>query len=242
MPTKSTMTQNLTLATWNLQHGGGKRIQRILDTLGLHQEVDVFILTEFRNNQNKMLLEGALEDLGFLYQRSLQVEARVNSVLVASKQPFSSQQYPELGEHSHRVIGVFLEEYRIYACYFPGNDPKKHVFKFLLGELDKFGTEKVIITGDINTGKHYLDEEGATFLHSGYLAQFEEKGLIDAWRAIHGEQRSFSWYSHVGNGFRLDHFYIDKALASHIKSCEYHHGYREEKITDHSMMILELEG
>ena len=228
------------IATWNLRHGGGRRINLILNVLEENKAVDVFILTEFRNNQNKIILENGLKELGFDFIQTIDIEAKLNSVLIASKIKFENNLFPNLNEYSHRIIKIQIKGLNIYGCYFPIADLKKYLFDFLLEEIERNGKENIIITGDLNTGKHYLDEKGATFYHSAYLNKIENKGLMDAWRKVHGEKREFTWYSNTGNGFRLDHFFIDNELSEKIVSCEYIHQYRENKISDHSMMILEL--
>lgn len=230
----------ITIGTWNLRHGGGNRAKKILESLEDNKDIDVLILTEFRNNQNKPIFENGLKDQGYKFLKTLDVEPKLNSVLVASKKEFESEEFPGLGIHKQRVIKIKIGQYKIYGCYFPGKDFKKEIFEFLLSEIDKDGIENLIITGDINTGKHFLDEKGATFYHSDYLEKIEEKGLIDAWRKVHGEKREFTWFSNAGNGFRLDHFFIDQNSSKKITKCEYKHIYREKKISDHSMMILEL--
>ncbi len=229
------------IGTWNLRHGGGNRVNQILESIGENNNLDVIVLTEFRNNQNKPIIENGLKIQGFEFIATIEVEPRLNSVLIASKKKFNNiETFPVLIIHSQRVLKVKIEGLNIYGCYFPGQDLKKEIFEFLLTEIESKGKENTIITGDINTGKHYLDENGATFFHSDYLDRFEEKGMIDAWRKIHGEKKEFTWFSNAGNGFRLDHFFIDNNLSDKIIKCEYKHKYREDKISDHSMMILEL--
>lgn len=230
----------LSILTWNLRHGGGKRISAILDAISDNANADIIVLTEFRNNQNKSTIENGLKEFGYSYIKTLNVEPKLNSVLIASKKEFESQDFPNLREHKQRVIRIDVEGYKIYGCYFPGQNLKKEVFEFLLSEMEDSGIENIIITGDINTGKHYLDEKGATFFHSDYLDKFEEKGLVDAWRKIHGDKREFTWYSNAGNGFRIDHFFVDGQLSERITNCEYIHEYRVNNISDHSMMVLEL--
>lgn len=230
----------LTIGTWNLRHGGGKRTKEILESIEENNNIDVLVLTEFRNNQNKVIFENGLIKQGYKFVKTLNIEPKLNSVLIASKKEFESQEFPTLNIHKQRVLKIIIGKYSIYGCYFPGQDLKKEVFEFLLSEIEKNGKENVIITGDINTGKHFLDEKGATFYHSEYLDKFEKKGLIDAWRKVHGEKKEYTWYSNTGNGFRLDHFFIDENLSDKILNCEYIHKYREVKISDHSMMTLVL--
>jgi len=230
------------IITWNLQHGGGKRIVQIIACLKQHTDATIFVLTEFRNNVNAPILQAALREMGYIHQYTATSDVKQNAVLIASKELFQATTFPELGEHAQRVIKISNQHFSLYGCYFPGNDDKKYVFDFLLKEIRNNPTEKIIITGDINTGKHYIDEKAATFYHANYLDKFENENLFDAWRYIHKDKKEYSWYSRVNNGFRIDHFFVHENLKKSIKSCYYIHDYREQKVTDHSMMLLEFEG
>ena len=48
----SSYIYNMKIVTWNIRHGGGKRVKDIVGMIGSYSEVDVFIITEFRNNNN----------------------------------------------------------------------------------------------------------------------------------------------------------------------------------------------
>ena len=229
------------ISTWNLRHGGGKRIKEIIQVLSENSETDVFVLTEYRNNSNKEFIKSELNKLGYIYQFNPNSSPKLNSVLIASKMEFDAEIFEILNEHKQRVIKVFNQDFSIYGCYFPLQNLKKEVFEFLLNQIDENNSENIIIVGDFNTGKHYIDEKGKTFYCSEYFNKLEQSKMIDAWRLVNGEKKEFSWYSNAGNGFRLDHFFIKSNLKSRIKSCEYIHKYRERKISDHSMMKLEIE-
>ena len=228
------------ILTWNLRHGGGSRVTMIIETLKLHSNATTIILTEFRNNENASIIQSSLSESGFIHQFTTTAEPTKNSVLIASKENFKSKTFPELAEHSQRVIKVFNDNFSIYGCYFPGQDNKKYIFDFLLKEIKQQPTSKIIITGDINTGKHFIDEKGATFFHSDYINKIEEHNFFDAWRHFHHDKKEYTWFSNAGNGFRLDHFFVHNNLKEKVVSCNYIHDYREEKISDHSMMLLEL--
>lgn len=228
------------IITWNIRHGGGTRISEIVKALTKHSNATTIVLTEFRNNENGVVLRKSLENLGFINQFTTDTPPNKNSVLIVSKENFKSKTFPELNNHSERVIKVYNDNFSLYGCYFPLSDEKKHVFEFLLNEIENNPKENIIITGDFNTGKHYIDEKGSTFFHSKYIDKIEENGLFDAWRYIHKDKTEYSWYSSYGNGFRLDHFFVKDTLKDKIIDCEYIHEYREQKITDHSMMVLSL--
>ena len=100
--------------------------------------------------------------------------------------------------------------------------------------------KKIIITGDINTGKHFQDEKNATFYCSEYIDKLEQKGMIDAWRFVNNGNKEYSWYSNAGNGFRIYHFFVSKVLEESIISCSYNHLPRENKVSDHSLMEIQI--
>ncbi len=75
------------------------------------------------------------------------------------------------------------------------------------------------------------------------VAQFRELsniGFIDAWRKCHGQACEYSWYSNVGNGFRLDHAFVSVRLSKLELRCDYSHAEREAKTSDHSILMLDL--
>jgi len=229
------------ISTWNLRHGGGKRIKEIVQVLSENSETDIFVLTEYRNNSNKEFVKSELNKLGYIYQFNPNSEPKLNSVLIASKTEFNAETFDTLNEHKQRVIKIFNQDFSIYGCYFPLQNLKKVVFEFLLNQVKENKAENIIIVGDFNTGKHYIDEKGKTFYCSEYFDKLEQNEMIDAWRLVNGEKKEFSWYSNAGNGFRLDHFFVKSNLKNRINSCEYIHKYREIKISDHSMLKLIIE-
>jgi len=120
------------------------------------------------------------------------------------------------------------------------NDPKKHIFDFLYEQSQLANNKNIVITGDLNTGKHFIDEKGKTFCCADYFDLFEQNGIIDAWRHVNGDKKEYSWYSYARNGFRLDHFLVGSNLKNKIIDCQYIHAYRLNQISDHSMMKLIL--
>lgn len=55
------------IVTWNLQHGGGKRIGGIVDAIRSYS-ADVLVLSEFRNNPLGEILRGELTQMGYGFQ------------------------------------------------------------------------------------------------------------------------------------------------------------------------------
>ena len=228
------------ITNWNIRHGGGKRTREIIDVIKDNKRSDVFILTEFRNNSNKDVFEETFKFFGFKNIITTNSDSKTNSILIASKEEYKVEFFDSLKDHKQRVVKIKSSKLSIYGCYFPQQKLKKDVFEFLLKELARNKDENIIIAGDLNTGKHYIDEKGASFYCSEYLYELEKEGMVDAWRLINGNKKEYSWYSSAGNGFRIDHFFVTNSLKNSVAECFYNHSYRENKFSDHSLMSLKL--
>ena len=65
-------------------------------------------------------------------------------------------------------------------------------------------------------------------------------GFSDLWRHRYPDGREFSWYSHRGNGFRIDHAFLSSSLAARAGVIRYSHEERLAGLSDHSVLLLDL--
>jgi exonuclease III len=102
--------------------------------------------------------------------------------------------------------------------------------------------ENYLVMGDWNTGDVPLDKEdaGSPFRCTPEYRQMRELGFEEAWRSRHGVEREYTWHSHRGNGFRIDHAFLSPSLRGRLADARYSHREREAKISDHSLMIVDL--
>jgi exodeoxyribonuclease-3 len=225
--------------SWNIRHGGGKRINEILHELEDNQDSKIILITEFRNNQNGILIRDKLNELGFIYQRAPIVNAGINSLLIASKIAVTFREYPELYQHQHRVISAEWNDSLVFGTYFPQKNEKSQVFQFLIQKVKEASLKSmIIVAGDMNTGVPFKDEKGKSFYCAKDFNQLQKAGVTDAWRLINNEQTEYSWYSNHGNGFRIDHFLISNQFRNKVDACYYIHEARKNRISDHSQMCL----
>ena len=98
-----------------------------------------------------------------------------------------------------------------------------------------------MIIGDLNLGRHHLDERGATFRSTAMLGKLATLGYIDAWRHTHPDGREYSWYSHEGSGFRIDHALVSAPIARAVTGAWYSHAERDDGISDHSALLVDLD-
>ena len=234
------------ILNWNLQHGGGSRIDRLADAL-LAYEADVLILNEYRHNKAGSTLRDRLRDEGYAYQSAHHAEPRSNIIFVAAREPFEAVTFPgqltdpELGDFTARVLQARINGVNVFGVYMPGEEYKRPVFDFLLKLPERYLAGDSVLMGDLNTGRHYEDEAGATFVSALQFDALLEQGWIDAWRTRNPETREFTWFSRgYNNGFRLDHALVSPSLDQKINEVCYSHTEREEGVTDHSLVVLDL--
>jgi exodeoxyribonuclease III len=227
----------LKLLSWNILQGGGSRTSDVIKFL-LAQQPHVIVLSEFRNNEHGALIRSRLLAAKFLFQAVSCTEPDTNSVLIASKLPCNFRLFLDSKlEFSHSVIAADFAAFHLYGVYLPHK--KKHeLFPLLRKETELY--RPAIIAGDFNTGKNYVDQQGDSFWYTDELTKLEKSGMSDAFRYIHGDERAYSWFSHEGNGYRYDHTWTSQELLPMLQSCDYAHGPRLDRISDHAPMILVL--
>lgn len=227
--------------TLNIRQGGGKRIGPIVRAIAEYS-ADIVIITEYRNGRVGGNLRSSLTAAGWKHQIAAPTPNRENSVLVIAKQPLKIDDRPMFNKNwlEDRHIVVHYNGYTIVAVYLPPGPKKLPSWERLLNTAAALATEPTIIIGDFNTGKHYIDEDGATFIGPEHIDRLEEFGYIDAWRHLHPITRDFTWFSSAGNGFRLDFAFVSPSLSDRIAHAEHIHQTRIDAITDHSGLIIEI--
>ena len=245
-----TRSGSVRLLSWNIRHGGGRRLSAIADTLGQHAP-DVIVLTEYRTTPTGVLLARLAAD-GWPHAVTSNPESRQNGVAVLSREPLLAQRPPSLLPE-HRWVEVELPAYRLSlaAVLVPvrgGDITRKDAY--WRGVLEIAATRRdgpFLFIGDWNTGAPTGDAEpeGRGFSCCEHFAAMPEHGFVDAWRVLHPGDRAFSWYSRRDgadlNGFRIDHAFLSKPLLARLISCQYSQAERLAGISDHAVLLLDLD-
>lgn len=228
------------LLTLNLRHGGGARVPALLDVIASH-DADAVVLTEFRMGRSGQALLDGLAGRGWVHAAHSEPATRTNGVLVASRASFrpvpTRVTRPEWRRH---WVEVEFDRLRLVGVYFPLGRPKLPFWAWFMEPAMALASERALLLGDFNTGKHRLDETGVTFFGPEYIDRLEALGYVDAWRAQHPDARDYTWFSARGNGFRVDHAFASRSLAPAISSARHSHAERDSRVTDHSGLVIEL--
>lgn len=244
------------LIAWNIQHGGGSRIEGICSALAAH-DPDVIALSEFRVKPGKRIVE-LLGEAGWPYSAGSDPTGSDNGICVLSRNPLQRSvltQAPK--ENVTRWLNIDLPGHGLgFAAVHvltsvPRSSERPGVAKtrfwdaILRSALDR-QAEPFMFIGDFNTGRHRQDELGKTFVCAEHFGRLTASGWIDAWRHFNGPGLEATWYSRFrggsqGNPFRLDHAFVSPALLPRLRKCYYSHGEREASISDHSMIVVEID-
>ena len=229
------------IRTLNLQHGGGTRACTIAKYL-TSAPADILVLSEFRDNASGTLLRKNLDEAGFKFWKTSHPPLRMNGVAVAAKLPFTAVAHPSnrLPQWECRWLECDFSDFSLVAAYFPGGKSKLEYWQWFMAQANARVLTPCILVGDFNTGKHYIDEIGATFYGTEYMTELESRGWIDAWRHLHVDEREFTWRSNAGGEFRLDYAWLSTPMVSWLRQAEHDHLPRSTGITDHSALWVGL--
>ncbi len=228
----------LKIISWNIQQGGGSRLFPITENIVAGQ-YDIVVLSEFKNNANGLKIREILQKNGYKFQSITKANSAYNSVLIASKHPSTTELYPTADPvFSQNIVTSKFAAFNMMGVYLPHK--KKHsLLPFITAEMVN-AEIPFIVTGDYNIGHNFIDQKGDSFWYQSELQAFEKTGMVDAFRYIHKNKEEYSWFSHQGNGYRYDQTYVHSSLLPIVKKCYYLHEWRQNKLSDHSPMVLEL--
>ena len=244
----------MTLLSWNIQHGGGTRIPRIVEEISAY-DPDVVAVTEFRAMPGVALC-AAMKERGLPYCETTNPPGDRNGIAVFSRTPIRLKPCPAPPESQVRWLDIDLPEYgfgvgvlHVMAAGASVKSPctvaKTRFWNAVLGAAEARLHEPNLLVGDWNTGAHRVDESGKTFICAEQFANLSALGWTDMWRQHHPGTTEYTWYSKRdgarGNGFRLDHAFATPSLRSRVTSCRYSHVERDAGVTDHSMVIVEVD-
>ena len=234
---------------WNIMHGGGYRATKIVEQI-LDWKPDIVALAEFRGTLPSRSIAKSLAEAGYVHQLStVKVEEPTcNALLLASRFEIEKVHIKGAPEPDYLWLLANVKSKRaidIGVMLVPlGN--KWYSYLDALVKLVK-GRQigPGVIIGDTNCALTGLDEDtvySADF-KTRFVARLARHGWRDMFRAFHPQDNAPTWYSSSGNGFRLDHAYVNAVSQPCVKSCTYDWGHRRDgkNLSDHAAILLDLD-
>jgi len=242
------------IVSWNIRAGGGRRWDAIAAQVAAWR-ADVAVLSEYRATPPSASIAQALAGAGLPFQRTTADRAAPvrNALLVASRWPLRRVRPSHGPADRHRWLAVNLAApvpVAICALHVPNRSSGcKFPFLDAVSEtVRRWRGAPAVIIGDTNSGCIGTDEESPAFnaAEDAWIRGLDALGWRDAFRALHGARREFTWYSPNGNnGFRLDQAFTHPCLAPRVRGvwqCWGGEGAgRRDALSDHAALVLDLE-
>jgi len=228
------------LLAWNIRKGGGTRLAGIMAAIARH-DADVLVLSEYRGCDSAERLRTALHAGGYRYVSKLTPPAHRIGVLIAARRRFVEHGAvcPRV-EEPWRLVDVDLGVLRLTGVYMPNLHKKLPYWQTLVDAFAARAGSDALAIGDFNTCRAYVDEPGAIDVAARFMDSMAAIGFCDLWRHRYPEGREFTWYSHRGNGFRIDHAFLSPGLVARAGTVRYSHDERLAGLSDHSVLLLDL--
>jgi exodeoxyribonuclease-3 len=232
----------LRLLAWNIRQGGGSRLVGIMAAIARH-DADVLVLSEYRGGDSALRLRAALAGIGYRTVTELAPPPQRVGVLIAARRRFFEHGALCVSvEEPYRLVDVDLGAVRLTGVYMPNLLRKVPYWQALVDGLAARVDGDALAIGDFNTCRAYVDEPGAIDATAHFMDRMEAIGFRDLWRNRYPDGREYSWYSHRGNGFRIDHAFLSPSLAGRAGVVRYSHEERLAGLSDHSVLLVELPG
>jgi exonuclease III len=210
---------------------------------------DVCVLAEYRA-ERRGELTALLGDAGFATHVATTAAPHKNGLLVATRLDFLAVPPPAGLMYQQRWIELDIPAagMRLLACHVPpkisiGVEQKTAFWDTLLNYARQHIDANSMIIGDLNTGAPHRDEHRSTLYCAEHFEELGRLGWVDAWRKFHGPtKKEWTWTfpSRPSYGYRLDHAFCSPGLANRLQACSYSHAERLQRLSDHSILILDL--
>lgn len=238
------------LVSWNILAGGGSRCGAIVRLLRRY-DADVIVLQETVANRASDLCH-VLGGAGYAHCFSAPRGPKERGICLLARMPLrriAEAAPPHAGINPRGWLEVELVEsgWRLAAVYGPPEGPAVPAFWNAAATWLACRTARpFIMVGDFNAGASGVDARNYRFKAGPAFDGLAGIGLVDLWRREHGDRREHTWFSsrsggRRGRGFRIDHAFASSQVAERVTSCRYDHAVRQRRLSDHSLLVVDLE-
>jgi exonuclease III len=230
------------IVSWNIWRGGRKRTDLIAAEF-VRRAPDVVVLGEYMTGHSAALTS-QLTAAGWKHHSLVEPPAHYGGVAVLSRHPLDQlSPGPGLEPFGFRYQAVAVPDLdlELRAIYAPlHNDPYREFWSAALDSLEADADRPVLVIGDLNMGATGTDSPAPDVFCDRYFRQLPGRGYSDLWRRSNGaDTLEYTWHGQV-NPYRLDHAFGSSSVVDRLVGCAYDHDVREAKLSDHSLMSVEL--
>jgi exodeoxyribonuclease-3 len=242
------------LLTFNIGAAGEARAAAILKWL-LSRDDDAIVLTETTDGAGTTLLAHGLRARGYSVCHT--PAARERGVLVASRLAITRDLSDSLAvtlpcRASALLIGSGANRLVLVGVYIPSRDrtgvkiARKRAFiaSLLAGLLGLPAAQRprLVLAGDYNAvaRRHEPHLPGFFPWEYGLHDELERIGLRPAHELLRRGEHPHSWIGRTGLGYLYDYVHVGTGLQCGVERCEYLHGPRRQRLSDHAAVAVRL--
>lgn len=255
-----------TIATWNV-NSINARLPNILGWLQATKP-DIVLLQEIKCQDAAFPTE-AVGDLG--YNVAVHGQKSYNGVAILSLRPLEdvTRGLPgDPADEQARYLEASVDGLRVASIYLPNGNPiGTEKFAYKLAWMERLRThaaslleqdEAVVLGGDYNVIPEPIDCHDPNAWLDDALFQPESRrafrallhlGFTEAFRALHPEERAYSFWDYqrgafqLDHGIRIDHLLLSPQAADRLVGCTIDKDPRRQpKASDHTPVVVELQG
>jgi exodeoxyribonuclease III len=241
--------QRLSILSLNVCCPSVPRAERQLDWLGGRSE-QVFVLTEVGAASGSALLAERLRAAGWVVRAPVPSDGE-RGVMICARVAIGEEHPPPVSYLRERGETVSVGNIEMIGVYVPSRDDsptkvarKRRFLTELLTALEEREPCSMVLIGDLNIVER--TQRGADRVFQEWEYELYEElpnlGWLDGYRFLHPDRVEVSWADSEGHGFRFDHTFITADLCDNLVRCEYLHETRDDNLSDHSAMLIELGG
>jgi exodeoxyribonuclease-3 len=226
---------------------------RVLDALCEHSSADAFVLSEYRIRKAGDLVASRLREAGWPYALHAKIPAGKKGAVIYSRTPIEDARVlipdwkPDGLDLSQWIVAAYIPaaDLSILGVYVPYPDGplKEAVWSQIIDVAGRKCGSRLLITGDFNSAWPH-DADSGTGYTTWRLREMRNVA-IDLWSYANPEpvaRDQITWEGPNGKGTRLDFAFATPALVGHVTSVVHSHGPRLSKVSDHSQVVIELDG
>lgn len=241
------------MLTFNISVAAEARASRILSWLRQRGD-DVIVLSETNGGPGTALLRERLAATGYDVLTGPQEGER--GVLIASRLPVVRQVAELSVTLPCRAQGIVVDavwELMIVGIYIPSRDRsaakverKRRFISSLLKSISGLPAERrrrLLLLGDYNVvaREHEPPLPGFFPYEYDFHDELERLGLRPAHELKpYGASQPHSWVGRTGTGYLYDYAHLGSDIGPRLRRCQYLHGPRERRLSDHAALALRL--
>jgi exodeoxyribonuclease-3 len=239
--------------TLNIAAAAEARAARILRWLRGRSD-DVIVLSETSAGTGTELIRRGLEADGFTTYSA--AHERDRGVLIATRLPVREELGVKLSVtlpwRAQAVVLDSAPHLAVIGVYVPSRDrsPEKveRKRKFITSLLESIRSlpeglrSRLLLVGDYNAvaREHVPPLPGFFPYEYAFHEELAELGLSAAHQLKPYGGHPHSWIGRTGIGYLYDYAHVGDALGSRLRRCQYLHGPRRQRLSDHAALALQV--